>query len=480
MGDIQQYDLIVIGSGPAGESAAMQGCKLRKKVAVIEKAPRIGGSSLHTGSVPSKSLRETVVHLELLKLRTHGVALSLKQNVTVDELMYRKEHVIQEQESILERNFTKTGVDLIHGCPVFEPSGFLSTTSPESPLYILNVYTPDDRILRISAPHIVIATGSSPYRPPWAPYDGETVFDSDGILGMKCLPQKLTIIGAGVVGCEYACIFSKLGIRVNLVSADYQILPFLDHEIADRLKERMRDQRIILRFGEEVSGVEKTSQEGICVSLTSGKQLHSSHVLIATGRVANSADLGLDAIGIITGNRGLISVDRETYQTAAPQVYAVGDVIGFPGLTSTGMLQARIAVLHAFGELKNETMPALMPFGLWTIPSVAMIGKTEKELTEAHIPYEVGVANFRELARARIMGEEQGILKLLFDPETLKLLGVHILGTRAPELIHLGHTVMHYQGDIKFFANTVFNYPTLDEAYRIAAFNGINRLSHDL
>lgn len=484
MNKIKKVDIVIIGSGPAGEKAAMQASKLRKSVVLIEKNPKhIGGSSLHTGTIPSKSLRETVVHLEMIRNRAHGVDISLK-DLTVEGLMRHKDVVIEDQEQSFRRNIDKNHVELIRGTPHFVPTTVMEDDSEAQDQSVatpvrLDVDTGQELPLRLEAGKVVIATGSKPFRPPWVDFDEVHVFDSDTILGLEELPQKLTIIGAGVIGCEYACIFAKLGIRVNLISKEYNILSFLDHEIADMLKERMRESRITLRFGEEVESIKVEGSENAKVSLKSGKELPCSHVMFAAGRVSNTEGLGLDEIGVKMGKRGVIEVN-ENYQTSVPNIYAVGDVIGFPGLASTAMLQARISILHAFDQLENEKMPNDLALGIWTIPPIGMVGKTEKELTEQKIPYEIGVGHFKEIARARIMGEKKGMLKLLFDPNTLKLLGVHAIGPKATEMIHLGQSVIFYGGTIEYFMNSVFNYPTLDQVYQVAAFNGINRLSYDL
>lgn len=501
MEKIRKYDIAVIGSGPAGEKAAMQASKLRKKVVLIEKDPEhIGGSSLHTGTIPSKSLRETVVYLELLRKRAHGVNISFKENLTADELMKHKDWVIEEQENSFRRNIKKTGIDLMIGTPelqeIGEPASSekkpSSSQSQKSSIQKIKgvatfqtpkrikVYNGSDEAVMLEADYTVIASGSRPNRPAWAKFDGKHIFDSDTILQIKRLPKKLTIVGAGVIGCEYACIFAKLGIRVNLISKDYNILPFIDHEIADMLKERMRESRITLRFGEDIESVEVVNDGCVEVRLKSGKVLPCSHVMVAAGRTSNTQGLGLEKIGVKLGKRGLIEVSRATYQTSVENIYAVGDVIGFPGLASTAMLQARIAILHAFGLYENEQLPKDLAFGIWTIPPIGMVGKTEKELTESQTPYEIGIGHFKEVARARIMGEHNGILKLLFDPQSLQVLGVHVIGPSATEMIHLAQSVMYYQGTIKYFMNSVFNYPTLDQVYQVAAFNGINRRTFDL
>ena len=467
MQEIHHYDIVVIGSGPAGEKAAMQASKLKKQVALIEKSPHLGGGSLHTGTIPSKSLRETVMHLALLRQQTHGIDISFKDNLTTKELMYRKEIVIQDQENSLRRNLEKNHITVIEGIPRFQSATMLEITPADG-----------SEKYEITADYTIIATGSSPRRPKWAPFDNECVFDSDTILDIKHLPKKVTIIGAGVIGCEYASIFSKIGIRVNLIARDRNVLPFVDRQIAENLMYQMRNQRVTLRLGENVEDIEKINADEIHVKLESQKILPCSTVLVAAGRFANSGGLNLDKVGVELGNNGLIKTN-ENFQTAQPNIFAVGDVIGFPGLASTSMSQARIAVLHAFGQLESEKMPKDLPLGIWTIPAVSMVGKTEEELTDACIPYEIGIAHFKEISRAHIMGEEEGILKLLFDPETLKILGIHIIGPHASELIHLGHSVMFYEGTIQYFMNTVFNSPTLDEAYRIAAFNGMNRLDHE-
>jgi len=461
------YDIAILGSGPGGERAAMQAAKLGKRVVLIEKESRVGGSSLHTGTIPSKSLRETVVNLSRMRKRETmgGMHVEMRRDITVEELMFRKSRVIQEQEMTVKNNFYKNRVELITGIPTFK-----------SPTQI-SISTPDDQDdILVEADFSVIATGSRPHRPAWFPEGAERcVYDSDSVLQVERLPHKITIIGSGVIGCEYACIFSRMGIRVNLVSRDRVIMSFLDREISENLMYRMRHSRVILRLGEDVKDIQKVDEEHVKVVLASGKSLSSGAVLVAAGRDSNVEDLGLSEIGIEQGKRGLISVN-ETYQTSVENIYAVGDVIGFPGLASTAVIQARIAVLHAFQDLQNERMPTSLPFGIWTIPAIAMVGATEENLTDQQMAYEVGVSHFKEVARAHIMGGEYGILKLIFDPETLKLLGVHIIGPHAAELIHLGQSVMYFGGDIKYFMNAVFNYPTLDEAYRIAAFNGMNRL----
>ena len=467
MQEIHHYDIVVIGSGPAGEKAALQASKLKKQVALIEKSTHLGGASLHTGTIPSKSLRETVMHLALLRQQTHGIDIKFKENLTPRELMYRKEIVIQDQENSLRRNLEKNHITVIEGIPRFQSATILEITPADS-----------SEKYEITADYTIIATGSSPRRPKWAPFDNECVFDSDSILDIKHLPKKVTIIGAGVIGCEYASIFSKIGIRVNLIARDRNILPFVDRQIAENLMYQMRNQRITLRLGENVEGIEKINTDEIHVKLESQKVLPCSTVLVAAGRFANSGGLNLDKVGVELGKNGLIKTN-DNYQTDQPNIYAVGDVIGFPGLASTSMSQARIAVLHAFGKLEFEKMPKNLPLGIWTIPAVSMVGKTEEELTDECTPYEIGIAHFKEISRAHIMGEEEGILKLLFDPETLKILGIHIIGPHASELIHLGHSVMFFEGTIQYFMNTVFNSPTLDEAYRIAAFNGMNRLDHE-
>ncbi|MEZ7823346.1 MAG: Si-specific NAD(P)(+) transhydrogenase [SAR324 cluster bacterium] len=467
MQEIHHYDIVVIGSGPAGEKAALQASKLKKQVALIEKSTHLGGASLHTGTIPSKSLRETVMHLALLRQQTHGIDIKFKENLTTRELMYRKEIVIQDQENSLRRNLEKNHITVIEGIPRFQSATILEITPADS-----------SEKYEITADYTIIATGSSPRRPKWAPFDNECVFDSDSILDIKHLPKKVTIIGAGVIGCEYASIFSKIGIRVNLIARDRNILPFVDRQIAENLMYQMRNERITLRLGENVEGIEKINTDEIHVKLESQKVLPCSTVLVAAGRFANSGGLNLDKVGVELGKNGLIKTN-DNYQTDQPNIYAVGDVIGFPGLASTSMSQARIAVLHAFGKLEFEKMPKNLPLGIWTIPAVSMVGKTEEELTDECTPYEIGIAHFKEISRAHIMGEEEGILKLLFDPETLKILGIHIIGPHASELIHLGHSVMFFEGTIQYFMNTVFNSPTLDEAYRIAAFNGMNRLDHE-
>lgn len=476
MAETRRYDVVVIGSGPAGEKAAMQAAKLRKRVLLIEKEPRIGGSCLHTGTIPSKSLRETVVHLDVLRHRTHGIDVSVRDDISVEELMYRKDVVVGEREQYFHRNLSKNHVDLLHGRPrLVSPTSLEVVREGRAG----GEAAPQD-VIRVDTQFVVLATGSRPHRPEWVEFDDESVLDSDTVLRIRRVPAKLTIIGAGVIGCEYASIFSHLGIRVNLIAKDREVLPFLDREIAESLTYRMRRSRIAMRLGEEVESIRKVDCDKVSVCLKSGKCLPCSTVLVATGRVSNTDGLGLEGVGVTLGARGRLVVN-ETFQTSVPNIYAVGDIIGFPALASTAMNQGRIAVLHAFGQLARQKMPSDVPLGVWTIPPVAMVGRTEEQLTAAAVPYEIGVARFGEVARATILGEEEdGLLKVLFDPETRKLLGVHIIGARAPELIHLGQAVLFFGGTIDYFTNATFNYPTLDEAWRIAAFNGLNRLSFDL
>ncbi|MBT7408595.1 MAG: Si-specific NAD(P)(+) transhydrogenase [Methylococcales bacterium] len=456
------YDIVIIGSGPAGQKAAIQAAKLGKRVALIEKSAKLGGSSLHTGTIPSKSLRETVVNLDMLYHRTHGIEISVPNNIKTEELMFRKKVVIQEQENSLKRNLSKNNVDLYQGTPCFVSANIIEVSTEELCKEIL--------ISEI----FIIATGSRPSHPSWFDANIPGVFDSDTILTLKRLPTQITVIGSGVIGCEYACIFAKLGIRVHLISRHQSILPFLDQEISEHLTFRMRNQRITMRQGESVDKIEQ-QDDHLMVHLVSGNKVTSPVVLVAAGRRSNIEGLGLEKIDIIPEDMGRLSVN-ENYQTNLPNIYAVGDVIGFPGLASTAMIQARIAVLHAFNQLQSEKMPTRLPIGIWTIPAIAMIGETEANLIEKKVSYEIGIAHFREVVRAHIMGYQEGILKLLFCPTSLKVLGVHIIGPQAAELIHLGQSVMHFNGDIKYFLNSAFNYPTLDEAYQIAAFNGLNRL----
>ncbi|MBI5887301.1 MAG: Si-specific NAD(P)(+) transhydrogenase [Deltaproteobacteria bacterium] len=462
---MKKYDILVIGSGPGGEKAAIQAAKLGKKVAIIERQPYIGGAGLHTGTLPSKTLRETALYLAGFRQRAvFGFQFTLGRDVTLSELMYKKTEVIRKQMEVVIEQFSRNNVEIIYG-----DASFIDKNS-------LSIRKKDNTILRFAADCIIIATGTKPARPPDVPFDKEHIYDSDTILGLDIIPQNLAIVGGGVIGCEYACIFAALGVRVTLVEKKERLLPFADEEIVTSLVYRMRQSGVTMRLGEEVIDIKVTGPQKVETRLKSGKAVTSQKLLYTMGRVGNTGTLGIEAIGITCNDRGLLSVN-DCFQTSVPHVYAVGDVIGFPSLASTSMEQGRRAVCHAFQkEGQTCAYTAFMPFGVYTIPEISMVGETEEGLTRKGVSYEVGCAYFKDVARGQIIGDLHGMLKLIFNRDTRALLGVHIVGEKASELIHIGQAVMNYGGTVDYFKDVVFNYPTLSDAYKEAAMNGLNKL----
>jgi len=466
------YDLIVVGSGPAGEKAAIQAAKLHKHVAVIEQSPALGGSCIHTATLPSKTLREAVLFISGLEHRSFkGIQASIKKHqLGVQDLLRYKTTVVQHQAEAVQRKLDRNDIDIVYGHATFlDPHRLMIESS-------------DGTRRACTAEVIVLAVGSRPARPQTIPFDNQHVFDTDSILYLDRIPRSLVVIGAGVVGCEYASIFATLGVKVTLIDARPDILEFLDHELQQMLLYRMRTTGVILRLGEEVAAVEVPEADRVEAHCVSGKVVTAERVLYAAGRVGNTEGLGLEAIGLETDQRGLLCVN-EHFQTTLPHIYAVGDVIGFPALAATAMHQGRLASAHAFlrtnGVADDKILPtplAPLPYAIYSIPEVSMVGATEETLTQERVPYEIGHAFYRETARAHIMGDTEGMLKLVFHRETLQLLGVHIIGERAAELIHLGQAVIAYGGTIEYFIDNVVNYPTLSEAYKVAALNGYNRL----
>lgn len=458
-----KYDLVVIGSGPGGEKAAIQAAKLGKRVAVIERDERPGGASLHRGTIPSKTLRQAVQYISLVRSRAvYGVSSHLDDDLSLNRLMTRKRSAVASLTERLETTFERNSVNLIHGHAQF--------VSPHE-VRVEGATIAEDTL---EADYVVVATGSSPYRPEWVDFSHPRVRDSDTILDLEQIPKTLTVIGAGVIGCEYATIFSNLGVKVNLVNPRQELLDFLDLEISTALSFLMRDQGIRIRLSETLNAVE-CSDDYVEAHTNSGKCFKSEVLLYANGRSGNTEGLGLEALGIAVNGRGQIEVNSFR-QTSHPHIYAVGDVIGHPSLAATAMDQGRTAALHAFGENVERPHLTLLPTGIYTIPEISTIGATEEELTRDKIPYEVGVASYKELARGQIVGNTTGRMKLLFHRENMKLLGIHIIGDGAADLIHIGQTAMAFGGTIEFFIDTVFNYPTYSECYRVAALNGFNRL----
>jgi NAD(P) transhydrogenase len=461
------YDLFVIGSGPAGQRAAIQAAKLDKRVGLAEKKAVVGGVCINLGTIPSKTLREAVIYLSGYRMKEiYGASYAVKEHITIDDLLFRVDHVIRHEIDVIRHQLVRNNVEL------FAAEASLIDK------HTIRLNAVDDHTSReIRARSIVIAVGTTATRNESVACDGVNILTSDDILRLDKLPRTLAVVGAGVVGCEYASIFAALGVRVTLIDQRDRLLSFVDDEITDTLAYHLRDQRATLRLGEAVKSIEPFSDERgdhVRIILESGKQLATDKALYAIGRTGATGSLKLDSVGLAVDDRGRLKVN-EYYQTEAPNIYAVGDVIGFPSLASTSMEQGRVAACHALG-VETSSIPELFPYGIYTIPEISMCGMHEEELTEKGIPYEVGKAQYREIARGQIIGDNTGLLKLIFHYETRKLLGVHIIGEGASELVHIGQTVLAFGGGIDYFVNTVFNYPTLAECYKTAAFDGINRL----
>jgi NAD(P) transhydrogenase len=461
------YDCVVIGSGPGGQRAAIQASKLGKQTLIVERQTVIGGVCINTGTIPSKTLREAVLHLSGHRERgIYGASYQVKQNITMADLHFRTAHVIRHEIDVTRHQLQRNRIEVAEGSGTFLDA---HTVRIEG--------VPGRGSRDVSVEAVIIATGTHATRSKDIPFDGQHVLISDDILTLEKLPRTLTVVGAGVIGIEYATIFATLGVRVTLIDKRDRLLPFIDREITDNLAYQMHQHRVTLRLGEEVSRIETFSDdkgERVRIILASGKQIVSEAALYSIGRTGATDGLNLEAAGVKPDDRGRLVVN-EHFQTNQPNIYAVGDVIGFPSLASTSMEQGRLAACHAFNQ-KAECVPGLFPYGIYTIPEISTVGRNEEELTRDGVPYEIGKAQYREIARGQIIGDTSGLLKLIFNYETHELLGVHIIGEGASELIHIGQAVLAHKGTIDYFVNTVFNYPTLAECYKTAAFDGINRL----
>ena len=461
------YDMVVIGSGPAGQRAAIQAAKLDKRVALAERKGVVGGVCINTGTIPSKTLREAVLYLSGYRERgLYGESYAVKQNITMEDLLFRSDHVVRNEIDVTRHQLTRNRVEVLTA-----DASFVDTHTVR--LNHVNGWSHQEA----TAASVVIATGTSCTMDSHIPFDGNRVFISDDILSLDRLPRTMTVVGAGVIGLEYASIFATLGVRVTLIDKRPRLLPFVDGEIMDTLAYQLRQERLTLRLGEEVSGIEPFEDEHgerVRIQLASGKQIVTEKALYSIGRTGATQDLNLESAGLSADSRSRIKVNS-SYQTEVPHIYAAGDVIGFPSLAATSMEQGRLAACHAFG-VEASSMPELFPYGIYSIPEISVVGANEEGLTEQGVPYEVGKAQYREIARGQIIGDSTGLLKLIFHLETRKLLGVHIIGENASELIHIGQAVLAFGGEIDYFVNTVFNYPTLAECYKTAAFDGINRL----
>ncbi|MDX2114647.1 MAG: Si-specific NAD(P)(+) transhydrogenase [Planctomycetota bacterium] len=470
---MEHYDLCVIGSGPAGQKAAVQAAKLGKRVCIIEKQQVLGGAAINTGTIPSKSLREAILHLTGFKHRgLMGESYQVKQKITIEDLIFWCQQVIKAEIEIVRAQLQRNGVEIVSGLGVFQSAD-----------WVLAVNGAD--VKAINAEHVLISTGTRPARPSDIPFDQHHIVDADGILKLPFLPRTLMVVGGGVIGTEYASMMQALGVKVTLVEGRNRLMEFLDAEIGEALQYQLRQNGMTLRMGEKVVKVElidapegAASRDGKLVQATleSGKTLRAECLLYCVGRQGNTEDLELEKVGVIYDDRGRIKV-TPTYQTNVPTIYAAGDVIGFPALASTSMEQGRLAACHMFGK-KTKSVPELFPYGIYAIPEISMVGWTEDKLTAEGIPFETGVANYREIARGQLLGDTAGMLKLLIHQETRAILGVHCIGNGATEIVHIGQAVMSLKGTVDYFVETVFNYPTLAECYKVAALNGVNKLAH--
>ena len=460
---MRSYDMLVVGSGPAGQKAAIQAAKLSKRVAIIEKAAQLGGTSVNTGTLPSKTLKDTIEYF-------HGIArrgfpqlgAELTRRITLPDLMARKDQVIKTEVAVITDQLQRNGVEVIQGTAAFlDP-------------HTLSVARLDGRVDQFQAAVIVLATGSRPRRPPEIPFDDLAICDSDSILSTKNHPASIIVMGGGVIGAEYASMFAAFGIRVTLIDRRTELLRFMDQEVMQVLDAQMRQNGVAMRLNEESASIALNTKGHPVVQLRNDETVTADMLLYTMGRIGNTEALNLATIGLTTDTQGQLPVNTH-YQTAIPQIYAAGDVIGFPALAATSMEQGRLAACHAF-QVAQPSEQKVIPYGIYSIPELSMVGKTEEELTTAGVPYAVGRAFYREMARGHISGDLHGLLKLVFHRGTLALLGVHIVGPGATELIHIGQSVLTYGGSVEYFVHNVFNYPTMAECYRTAALDGLNRL----
>jgi NAD(P) transhydrogenase len=464
------YDLAVIGSGPAGQKAALNAAKLGRRVALIDRASSVGGVCIHTGTIPSKAIREAVLHLTGIRERSvYGDSYSVKQDITMQDLLYRSNHVVRTEVEVIRNQMNRNGVNMLYGEAVFEDPHTLRVSrgaSGEHP------FAPDETT-QVRADHILIAVGTEPARPKDVPFTAGRIIDSNDLLEMAELPRSLIIVGGGVIGTEYACMMAAVGVRVTLIESRPRLLEFVDDELTESLQFRMRDMGIRLRLGESVAHIDAVG-DGAEATLGSNKVVHADALLYCIGRQGATDRINLSAAGLTADNRGRLKVN-EFYQTEVPHIYAAGDVIGFPALAATSMEQGRLASCHMFHEIAEPPQP-LFPYGIYTIPEISMVGATEQSLTAAGTPYEAGLGRYRETARGLLIADPYGLLKILFHPRSRRVLGVHAIGTGATELVHIGQAVMAAGMPVDYFVESVFNYPTLAECYKVAALDGINRV----
>ena len=457
------FDMIVIGSGPAGQKAAIAAAKLGRRAAVVERRNMVGGVCINTGTIPSKTLREAVLYLTGLNQRElYGSAYRVKDDITVADLSARTHHVIAREIDVIRNQLSRNRVALIPGSGKFLDPHTVEVVDDAG---VSKTFT---------AHYFVIAVGTRPARPSSVDFEGESIVDSDQILDMHHVPTTMVVVGAGVIGIEYASMFAALGTKVTVVEKRAGMLEFCDQEIVEALKYQLRDLAVTFRFGESVKTVEK-HKGGTLTVLESGKKFPAETVLYSAGRQGVTDSLDAAAAGFEVLDRGRIAVN-ENFQTSVGHIYAVGDVIGFPALAATSMEQGRRAAYHAFGEPVGGTLGDLQPIGIYSIPEISYVGRNEDELTRDNVPFEVGVSRYRELARGAILGDSYGMLKLLVHGETRELLGVHVFGSNATELVHIGQTVMGCGGTVDYLVDAVFNYPTLAESYKVAALDAVNKM----
>ncbi|HXY04316.1 MAG TPA: Si-specific NAD(P)(+) transhydrogenase [Terriglobales bacterium] len=461
--DNNQFDLVVIGSGPAGQKGAICAAKMRKKVAIIDRKMTMGGVCVHTGTIPSKTLREAVLYLSGLRQRTfYGRGYALKDRIAMSDLVFRAQAVMAREIEVIKAQLRRNYVMTFEG-----EAKFLDP-------HTIEIKSEDGSHL-VRGSQVLIACGTRPAHSDDIPIDGKRIFDSDQVPELPEVPRDLIVVGAGIIGLEYASMFAALGVKVTLLDQRPVLLDFADREIVESLCFQLRQLGTVFRLGEKVVSVGfDAEKDRVFAKLESGKSVHGQDLLYTIGRQANSDLLNLTAAGLSSDGRGKLSVN-EHFQTAVPHIYAAGDVIGFPALASTSMEQGRLASCHMFGQ-PGRMPPNLIPYGIYTIPEISMVGQTEEQLTREKVPYEVGLARYAELAKGQMLGDDQGLLKLLFNTETLKLLGVHVIGDRAAEIVHIGQAVLTMGGTLEYFRDTVFNYPTLAEAYKVAALDGLNKL----
>lgn len=461
---MMQYDLIVVGSGPAGRRAAIQAAKLGKKVVVIEQGKRVGGVSVHTGTIPSKTMRETALNLSGWRERGfYGRAYRVKEQISAEDLRRRLLITLDHEVEVLEHQFARNRVQHIRG-----RASFVDATT-------MQIAKEDGEVVQVTGTSILLAVGTKPFRPDYIPFDGKTVLDSDELLDIEELPRSMAVIGAGVIGIEYATIFSALDTAVTIIDPKSTMLDFIDKEIVEDFTYQLRDRNMKLHLGQKADKVERLPDGKCQITLDSGRVIICEMVLFAAGRMGATESLNLEAAGLQADTRGRLSVNPETFQTSVPNIYAAGDVIGFPSLASTSMEQGRIAARVAVGAIAKEP-PKFFPYGIYAVPEISTCGLTEEEVKTRGIPYECGIARFRETSRGHIMGLDSGLLKLIFSLKTRRLLGIHIVGEGATELVHIGQAVLNLKGTVEYFVENTFNYPTLAEAYKIAGLDAWNRM----